>query len=296
MPFQSLLVPVDLSPLTDRVLGRVALLPLAPKARITLAHTVPSSLAMGAQRRASREAKDTLLHEREQLLTKLPSGVSVRVVVNVGASDEQIAAAAGVVEADLVVMGRGSPRGLRDAFLGSTAERVIRKARVPILAVRTAARTAYRRPLAALDVDAGASDVVTLLLRLLAPPRPSVTVVHAYDMPLREMRYRNLADDDFAELRGQYRQSALTEIAGMLRKTLPAEEAARWQVQAKLGSPRAVLLKAVKQEHPDLLALATHGYSGAAHAFLGTVAGDMLRHVACDTLVVPPIEGRAGHA
>jgi len=170
---------------------------------------------------------------------------------------------------------------------------VIRRAQVPVLAVRTTARTTYRRPLVALDVDEGAGDVVSLLLRLLTPPRPAVTVVHAYDVPLRELRYRNLADEDFAEVRSHYRHAALSELSGVLRKKLPIEEVVRWQVMAKLGSPRAVLLKAVKQEHADLLALATHGYSGAAHAFLGTVAGDMLRHVACDTLVVPPSEGRA---
>lgn len=33
--------------------------------------------------------------------------------------------------------------------------------------------------------------------------------------------------------------------------------------------------------------LGTHGYSGVAHVLLGTVAGDVLREVACDVLVVP---------
>jgi nucleotide-binding universal stress UspA family protein len=293
MAFHSVLVPVDLSPLTDRVLGRVALLPFAPKARITLAHAVPPSLALIAQRRAARDAEEVLGHERAQLLAALPSGISVRIAVNVGASAEEIANAADAAEAELVVMGRGSSRGLRDAFLGSTAERVIRRARVPVLAVRTAARSVYRRPLLGLAVDGGAGDVVSLLQRMLVPPRPEVMIVHAYDIPFRDMRYKSLADDDVAEGRDHHRQSALAALSSIVRKEIPAEEAVHWRIHARLGNPRTVLLKAVKEEQPDLLALATHGYSGLAHAFLGTVAGDMLRHVACDTLVVPPSERRA---
>jgi nucleotide-binding universal stress UspA family protein len=39
---------------------------------------------------------------------------------------------------------------------------------------------------------------------------------------------------------------------------------------------------------PHLLVLGTRGYTGVAHILFGTVAGDVLRAVACDVLVVPP--------
>ena len=48
------------------------------------------------------------------------------------------------------------------------------------------------------------------------------------------------------------------------------------------------LEKAVEKRDVDLLVLGTHGYAGLAHAFIGTVAGDVLRAVTCDVLVVPP--------
>ena len=46
--------------------------------------------------------------------------------------------------------------------------------------------------------------------------------------------------------------------------------------------------KAVEKADTDLLVLGTRGFTGVAHLFLGTVAGDVLRDVACDVLVVPP--------
>ncbi|HRN52175.1 MAG TPA: universal stress protein [Gemmatimonadaceae bacterium] len=288
MAFRSLLVPLDLSPLADRVLARVALLPFASRAKVTLLHVVPTSLSLSATRRAVRDAKETLTRERGQLLKELPKHVTVTMQVKVGAAPAAIAAAAARAKADLVVMGRGSPRGLRDAFLGSTAERVIRRSHVPVLAVRNPARNAYRRPMVALDLDDGAHDVVTLLQRLLTEPQPSVDVVHAFDVPFRQMRYPNLTDEDFAEVRDHYRQEAMDGLMRIIRSQVPAAEIPRWTMHAKFGNPRAVVLKAATQEKTDLLALATHGYRGVAHAFLGTVAGDVLRHVNCDVLVVPP--------
>jgi nucleotide-binding universal stress UspA family protein len=60
----------------------------------------------------------------------------------------------------------------------------------------------------------------------------------------------------------------------------------------RYGSARTVIEKAVKQKECDLLVLGTHGFSGVAHVFLGTVAGDVLRQVACDVLVAPPSAAR----
>jgi len=288
MPFRSLLAPLDLSPLTDRVLGRLARLPMAPRSRVTLLHVIPDSLEIGYRRRALREAKAALTAIRGPLLAALPRGVSVTTTVTIGSEPGAIAAAAEETEAELIVMGRGSPHGVRDAFLGSTAERVIRKTRVPVLAIRNPAHGAYRRPAIALDIDEGASDVISMLLQILPEPRPPVTAVHAYEIPLGALRFANLSEEDFAEVRDHYRKSAVAEVKQILHDHVPGRDLAGWHLQTKYGNPRAIVLKAVTQQRADLVALATHGYRGIAHAFLGTVAGDVLRRVACDVLIVPP--------
>ncbi|NTX17898.1 universal stress protein, partial [Myxococcus sp. CA056] len=56
----------------------------------------------------------------------------------------------------------------------------------------------------------------------------------------------------------------------------------------RYGSPRTVIPDVVAKSRADLLLLGTHGRAGIAHALLGTVAGDVLRDVTCDVLVVPP--------
>jgi len=55
--------------------------------------------------------------------------------------------------AELIVIGRHGRRPVRDMFIGTTAERVIRKGDVPVLVVNRKPRSPYRRPLIATDLE-----------------------------------------------------------------------------------------------------------------------------------------------
>ena len=70
------------------------------------------------------------------------------------------------------------------------------------------------------------------------------------------------------------------------------EEAPFWKAHVRYGSPRQVVQSVVRKTGSDLLVLGTRGHAGAAYAFLGSVAGDLLREVRCDVLVVPPSPSR----
>jgi nucleotide-binding universal stress UspA family protein len=198
-----------------------------------------------------------------------------------------------VAKAELIVMGRGGGRALRDAFLGSTAERVLRQGQLPVLVVRLPPRAAYRRPALALDLDAPARDAVGLMLRIIRPPRRRVAIIHAFGDPYRGLRYSSLSEDEAAERLDERQLEPSQALEKLLAtslaraKVLP-QEAPVWTTHLRHGSPRTVIRKAVKKGETDLLVLGTHGRSGIARMFLGTVAGDVLRGVACDVLVVPP--------
>lgn len=297
LPFRTLLVPIDLSPGSERVVERAALLPLRAHARIVLLHVVPDSLSRDARSRAENDARKALEVVAKRIAPELPKGVSVRSVVKVGSCAAQIAKQALSLKAELLVMGRGRRRALHDAFLGSTAERVIREGQIPVLVVRLAARRPYRHPLLALDIDQAAHDVLALTLRVIPPPRPRISVVHAFEAPLEDLIYSSLTPEQFQEYRKHYRVKALREIAQMLATALaqakmPRPEEVSWKSYVGHGSPRIVVPKILAKTRADLLVLGTHAYSGIAHAFLGTVAGDLLRKATCDVLVVPPIPPR----
>src|SRR5690606_11870935 len=290
--FRSLLIPVDLTAISDRVLVHVALLPFAYRTLITLLHVVPKNLPVRAQERAERDARKSLGNEARHLAKALPKSVDIEAVIKVGSAAAEIADCATSTRAELIVMGRGGSRAIRDTFLGSTAERVIRRGQLPVLAVRLAPRAAYTRPAVALDLDPGSEDVLALMLRLIPPPRPRVAMIHAYDTPYQGMIYPSLSQEDADEWRDELGQKATHQIAKLLaaalvRANVSPAEAPTWKMHVQCGSARLVIEKVVKTADTDLLVLGSHGYSGVAHVLLGTVAGDVLREVACDVLVVP---------
>lgn len=289
---RSLLIPVDLSPATERVLGRAALLPLLPSARLTLLHVVPKLLPRESRRRAEGDAEKALERAARKLTRRLPKGVQVTARVEVGVAAAEISRHARSRKAELLVMGRGGGRALRDIFLGSTAERVLRGGQLPVLVVRLPPREAYRRPLLALDTSQEAREILAMSLRVLAAPRPPIGLVHAYDVPLYGLTYPSLSEDQGRAYRQHYRQRARHDVARTLAAALaevnPSRDAVpSWKSYVHHGSPRTVIPNTVAKAATDLLVLGTRGHAGVAHALLGTVAGDVLREVPCDVLVVP---------
>lgn len=84
------------------------------------------------------------------------------------------------------------------------------------------------------------------------------------------------------------RELAKLLVAAIVNANVRPEDGPSWKTHVQYGSPRIIVDKAMKRAETDLLVLGTHGCSGAAYVFLGTVAGDLLRAATCDVLVVPP--------
>jgi nucleotide-binding universal stress UspA family protein len=289
--FRSLLIALDLTAISDRVLRRAVLLPLAHNARLTVLHVVPESTPRGARERALRHANTLLAEELAVVRESLPKSVTIEKAITVGDSARVIAQAARTMEADLIVMGRGAGRGLRDAFIGSSAERVVRAARRPVLVVRTSAHKTYRKPALALELDATAPHTLGLMHRLLSPAPARVTVIHAVDTTYHGIAYTNLSRDDAEDRDHELEHRVGPKVARLFarqaeRSQLPV--ALRWKPYVRGGSARFVIEKAVRRMGADLLVLGTAARTGFAHILLGTVAGDVLRAVSCDVLLVPP--------
>ncbi len=283
-----MLVPLDLGRTTARSLRRAALLPLAPRGKLHLLHVVPADLSAEARRAAEQDALTAL----EEGARTLPPELRRRTTwsVKLGAAAERTVTEARKLEADLVVMGRGGGHELRDAFLGSTAERVVRRARLPVLVVADRPAKAYAKPLVALDLDAVAKHALRALLRVVPPPRPALGVLHVYSRLLPAMTYPSLPRDVVTDYGSGQRAEAERELARLLAKVRPPRASAEltWKPYVLSGSPRLVVRETALRVRADLLVVGTHGYSRAAQLLLGSVAGDVLRDATCDVLVVPP--------
>ena len=63
-------------------------------------------------------------------------------------------------------------------------------------------------------------------------------------------------------------------------QTIPTE------TRALLGDPFSGICQFAEQQHSDLIIMGSHGRTGLAHVFLGSVAERVVRHASCPVLVV----------
>ena len=54
----------------------------------------------------------------------------------------------------------------------------------------------------------------------------------------------------------------------------------------KTGDPRIVILEVAKSEHVEMIVIGSHGRTGLARLFLGSVAAHVVTHAPCNVLVV----------
>lgn len=282
------IVALDLLSDSLRVLTRVASLP-RDGATLHLVHVVPASLDETRRVEAIRHARTQLASLADE--AKLGT---VELHLDVGAPAERIGGLAAELDASLVVLGHGAAR-VRDHFIGSTAERVLRATCRPVLVVRGAVEGHYRAPLLALDLDEAAPRALHTVLDLLPPPRPELGVVHAYDVPYFTLSHSDLRSPDALAHRRGLRNVARDALSRMLVETLTARALSHdddapvtWRLHLRHGSPRHQILRVTRAKHADLLVLGTRGREGLALLFLGSVAGDVLRESPCDVLLVPP--------
>jgi len=78
--------------------------------------------------------------------------------------------------------------------------------------------------------------------------------------------------------------SAREELNKLCAREIGAR--ARFQVQVREGVPWPEVIAAARETNADLIILATHGWTGLKHVFLGSVAERVVRHAPCPVLVV----------
>ena len=111
---------------------------------VPAATVLPIAEATAAMEHAARKHLDDLARDRRF------AGVPIATSLHIGEPWEQILRAAQEHDADFIVVGSRGLRGLPRALLGSTAERVVRHAPVPVL-------TQHWRDAAAAEANARSS-------------------------------------------------------------------------------------------------------------------------------------------
>jgi nucleotide-binding universal stress UspA family protein len=134
-----ILVPTDFSPASNAAVDAALAFAKKFEASIVLMHAyqVPiyayPSNALVTVSELSIEAEVAAMKALEAAAAGQRAGVPIQTALYLGAPWEQILRAATEHEVGLIIMGSRGLRGLPRALLGSTAERVVRYASVPVM-------------------------------------------------------------------------------------------------------------------------------------------------------------------
>jgi len=294
----TLLVALDGSPFADAVLPVAVGIARHMKAQIVLASVLDSEpwrYATGgapyADRRLERELekpwRDAVLRHIEgwrAQIAALPDAPPVSTRVFEGAVVDSLLQCATDVGASMLVITTHGRSGLERAWLGSVTDALIRRAPLPVVAVRPSAKSAavppdlgawaLRRVLVPLDgsqtseavlapLRAGFGDTIEyLLMRAVTPLHPLLRAI---------------------AIGGEYERDLAEQLATVLAYLRLTEEKLRSNgvrvshcAPVEFEPPRAIC-DCAQEYGVDLIAMATHGRGPLPRALLGSVADKVLR-------------------
>ena len=144
LKIRSILVPVDFSENASEAVKAASELATQMGARITLIHVIePPPLMSGYEalpyKVSDKQLEMTAKTELEALAVRFVNpAVETKWVLRKGKAHHEIVEAARELKADLLVISTHGHTGLKHTLLGSTAERVVRHARCPVLVLPNA--------------------------------------------------------------------------------------------------------------------------------------------------------------
>jgi nucleotide-binding universal stress UspA family protein len=191
------------------------------------------------------------------------------------------------LRADLIVMGTHGRSGFERLFLGSTAEKVLRKAHCPVMTVPPGAPDAtargpvpFTRILCAVDFSESSKLALQYAISLATEGKAALTVAHVIETrPL----YYDFAPPVAIDMTAWYE-----EARSRLRPLVPAALRASCQVSevVREGTSYREILALATELDSDLIVMGVQGRGAADLFFFGSTTHHVIRHAHCAVLTL----------
>ena len=288
---QRLLAATDLSAPARHAAERAALVARDLGASLELLHVISVApvdrlrrlLAEASVDLEAQVATDALTGVR-RLAESLERQYQVRAASHVdhGALLKQIDARADASAADVLVLGARGASFMRHLLLGSTAERMVRRASRPMLVVKHPPRGPYRRLLIAVDFSP-ASLPACACARALAP-RAEFVLLHAFEVPFEaRLRSAGVLEDTLRRYREMAQSQAERAMQSFLAAAgLPPEATTTLVLH---GEASSLITEQEQERDCDLVVVGKRGESMVDDFLLGSVTKHVLQESQGDVLV-----------
>ncbi len=285
---KNILVSTDLGPTSDPVMRAAAALAELTGAGLHVLHTYEFNAAQyGDVPAETFQERIAQIDQKldEQIKRTLPAGSKVASrEVMIYVAFKAILERADAVDADLIVVGRHRKDSTVNAFMGSTADRVLREAKVPCLVVHDPLSAPLRRVVVPIDLSEPALhalEIGTAWATSLAPAGEPAEIIALHVIP--QVYSAGDVPFDSAQLGARMHQEVETRGGGQAYQGLRFREEILWSDDAT-----AAILDFIKQEQADMAVLGTHGHGAVKRALIGSVASGVARAAVCPVLLVPP--------
>lgn len=287
-----ILAATDLSRAGDAAARRAAWLAKGRGARLEIVHVLARQSLTQAWAWLQDVAGISAADVRSRALQRLHD-LAAHVVLETDVSPEihlaegrpyvEIAARAEAVGADLVVIGAHGENAVLDLFVGTTAQRVMRASRRPVLLVKQTPPFPYGDILLPADFSPAAREASDFAKQLF--PNARLTLLHVYENPFaRELEIANASEETFERYRRLAEADARAALEAFRRAAGLDEKAVACKL--RFGHPPSRINEFARERDVDLIVIAPQRRSPLEQAILGSVSEHIVMESHCDVLLV----------
>lgn len=286
---RKLLAATDFSePARDAVV-RAAYLAKQTDAQLDLMHVINSSSLTELRKLLglTDEVDSTLEDDSRAMLLELcksiehQTGLAPAPQLRTGLVEEEVMKAA--EQSDMLVLGARGQSPLREVFLGTTAEKLLRKSSRPVLINKAPAEGPYKRVMVTMDLVSGSG--ATLEMAMQIAPDAKISVVHVFDLPFEgKLWLAGVSESDIQRYRNQATQQAHEKICTIAASA--CGPTVMLNPIIKNGDAARVILEQHEGLAPDLIIVGRRNRLAIGEMLLGSVTRHILSYARCDVLIV----------
>ncbi len=295
LDIRRILCPVDFSDASQHALDHAVMIAGWYRARITALHVRHPAFLIeppilftdfGGGAVATLEDAETRL--QHWLAPVRAAGIACDVLAVDGSNAAgQIVAAAGTLEADLIVLGTHGRSGFERLLLGSVTEKVVRTAPCPVITVPppsvATSTLPFKRVLCAVDFSEPSMAALHVAVSMAKESGSTLTLLHVLEFPPEGEMSASVPFD-----MATYRTAVQTEAARRLVEVI-TEDVRTWcQPATKLvyGKPYVQILGTASETHADLIVLGVHGRNALDLMIFGSTTNHVIRSATCPVLTL----------
>ena len=214
-------------------------------------------------------------------------GIAARTRIATGLPSDEVVTEALAEDADMVIVGTRGNSGLAHVLLGSTAERLIRSAPCPVLAVHmpktegsVGQGMTFDRILVPTDLSDCSLEAVHYAKIVAIQVKASIELLHIMEPACYGIDFTIESSAD----REQKRKAATGRLEALSSELTAAGIAVKLSLLG--GAPSDTILEVAHRTSSNLIVMGTHGRRGLSHVLTGSVTEAVLRRGTLPVLAV----------